>query len=484
MTADTAPQAPRDAEAPTGASPRPLTGGALMTGGSRVLAAAAAAAAGIFVARLLGPSGTGKYAVAQTLIALLTVATTLGVEHGIAYYVSSGRWAARDAYRSSQRVALVSGLLGGALGVLARVAIPSAFGGLSVVMSAVTAFALPFALSWYYMSFVALALDRYGAFVLPPALQATLMLCLVCILGALFGLTGAVAGLALSHVLTALPSAVLGRTLLGTASAGARGTERNPGNDHALRRAVVFGVKGYAANALQFINYRLDMFILASVATSAAVGHYAVAVAVTGVLWLLPQAISEVLFPRVAALSASGAEAVQAMREMAEIKSLRHATLIVLVSTAALALASLLLIVPIYGAAFRSAVDLALILLPGVAALGLTGPMAATIVGRGHPGYSLAITLIVTPLTVGLYIALIPPLHATGAALGSSISYLSSSGLIAVFYTRLTGRPALRLMIPGGSELEDYRRLAGGARARIAASRRRIARPHTWTRAR
>ena len=462
MTAETGGQEQAPAEPPPSA-PRPMTSGAVMTAVSRGVAAVAAAATGVFIARLLGAGGAGRYAIAQSLAALLTVATTLGVEHGIAYYVSSGRWAAREAYRSAQRVALVCGLVGGAAGVLARVAIPSAFGGLSLATTAIAAFILPFALSWFYFTFVALAVDDYEAFVLPPALQAGVCLALVVVLGSVFGLAGAVAGLALSHILTAFVSALLAGRVLARAPGG---PAAEPGT---LRRAVAFGVKGYAANALQFINYRLDLFILASVATAADVGHYAVAVAATGVMWLLPQAISEVLFPRVAALSATRTTEGESLRTMTETKSLRHTTLIVLVTSAVVALAVLFLVVPVYGGAFRQAIELGLILLPGVALLGIASPMASTIVGRGHPGYSLAITLVVTPLTIVLYVLLIPPLHARGAALGSSISYALSAVLVAVFYRRVVGESVLKRLLPTRSELADYRALAGHLRARLRA---------------
>jgi O-antigen/teichoic acid export membrane protein len=435
---------------------RPLTGGAVMSGASRITVAVSGAATTIFVARLLGPSGAGSYALAQSFIVLLTVASTLGIEHGIAYYVSSGRWSASGAYRNAQWVALVSGLAGATLGLSARVAVPSAFGGLSVGTTAVAAFALPFALSWFYLTYIALAIDHYESYVLPPAVQSVLGLIFVSVLAALYGLPGAVAGFTLAHVVTAIAAGFTARKVL------MFGTSRpQPGEAQApLRRAIGFGVKGYAANALQLINYRLDLFILASVATAADVGHYSVAIAVTSVMWLLPQALSDVLFPRVAALSARSSDEGGLVRAFVETKSMRHTALIVVVSTVALALALDFLVVPVYGVAFRPAVDLGLILLPGVALLGLSGTMSSTIVGRGHPGYSLTSALIVTPVTVALYVALIPTLHATGAALASSISYACSFLLVAVFYGRAIGEPVIPRLIPTRSEIADYRALA------------------------
>ncbi len=129
------------------------------------------------------------------------------------------------------------------------------------------------------------------------------------------------------------------------------------------------------------MNYQLDLFILAAVAPAAAVGRYALAVSATTLLLLLPRALSTVLYPRIARLSAGEI----ADREMVETKSLRHVSLIVGVTTLGLAAALELLVVPVFGAAYRSTTDLGLILLPGAAAMGLSQVLGATIIGRGKP---------------------------------------------------------------------------------------------------
>ena len=80
-----------------------------MTAVGRVGVTAVGALTAVALARLLGPSGWGAFFVAQSLLVLLTVATTLGVEHGIVYYVSSGRWEARFAFGTALKVALATG---------------------------------------------------------------------------------------------------------------------------------------------------------------------------------------------------------------------------------------------------------------------------------------------------------------------------------------------------------------------------------------
>jgi O-antigen/teichoic acid export membrane protein len=428
-----------------------------MSAASRVVVAVTGAIATVVVARMLGPSGAGGYAVAQSLIALLAVATTLGVEHGIAYYVSSGRWAARSARRAAQRVALVSGVVGAGLGVLARLIVPSAFGGLSVATTAVAAAALPFVLSWFYFTYIALAIDRYEAYALAPATQSVVALVLIAVLGALFGLSGVVVAVTLGHVAAALAVAVIARRTFSR-----RGVEdaEPPAEPGALRRAIRFGIKGYASNALQFVNYRLDVFILAGVASAAAVGRYAVAISITSIVLLLPRALADVLFPRVAALSARADGSGEEARARVETKSLRHLVVVVLASSAVVALVLLVLVVPVYGAAFRPAVELGLILLPGTALVGLSGMLASSIVGRGHPGGSLVITAVTTPVTIALYAVLIPPFHAVGAALASSVSYGLAFVLSVMVYRHVGGERVLSRLMPTRSELEDYRAIA------------------------
>jgi O-antigen/teichoic acid export membrane protein len=282
--------------------------------------------------------------------------------------------------------------------------------------------------------------------------QSGSLLVLVVALALPFGIPGAVVALFTAHALTAIVFHVRSRRRL----AGRVEPDPEPGQ---LRRALAFGVKGYAGNALQVFNYRVDLLLLSAVATTAVVGQYAVAVAVTTVLWLLPQSISDVLFPRVAALSSAGEGDADAHRAFVEAKSLRHVTLIALVAAGVLALALVFLVVPVYGPDFEASTELGLIRLPGVVLIGIGGVLSATIVGRGRPQYMLYSALISTPLTMVLYAVLIPRWDATGAALASSLSFAMNFVLATYFYRRTTGTNPLRMMAPTRSELADYRGL-------------------------
>jgi O-antigen/teichoic acid export membrane protein len=421
-----------------------------MSAASMVGATAAGALTAIVIARTLGPSGSGAYFIAQSLLLLLTAAANLGLANGIVYFVSSGNWAARSAYRTALKMAIFLGLLGAIVGLGLRLAFPSAFAGLSFWLVVVVVVGLPFALAWNYTRAVALAGDRYEAYVLPPVIQATGALLLAIPGALLYGISGAVIGITVSTVFVAIGTVVWAeRALEGS-------HDERPGR---LRRAIAFGLKSYAANGLQLVNYRLDAFILAAVASAVTVGQYSVAFTLTSALWLLPSALGGVLFPRVAHLdSLEGRSAVEQL-EMVETKSVRHATIVSVGGAAIVALVLLFLVVPIFGSEFEPATELGLILLPGATALGIAVVLSSTISGRGKPVYSLYSALIVTPVTVALYAWLIPWLDASGAALASTISYCLSFVLASVFYYRATGRRVDRMLIPSRSEFDDFRAL-------------------------
>lgn len=436
---------------------------------SRLSVAVTGAATTIAVARLLGPEGTGGFAVALTVVYVLTVFTTFGVEHGVAYYVGRGSWAPRRALATVLRVAAIVGTTGAALGLLARVVFPDPFGQLTVPEVALAAGALPFSLAWFYGSYVALADDHYEGYVLPPAAQSSLGLVLVIGLAIPFDLTGAIVGLFAAHALVGV-----GTVLWSGRHLSERDADDEPGQ---LHQALRFGVKGYAANALQTLNYRVNVFVLAALAPAATVGTFSVALGVTAALWLLPQALSDVLFPRVAALSASDHRDAEAHRDFVIGKSLRHTTLIVLTGAVTLAIALWALIVPVYGEDFRPAIELSLILIPGVCVLGIAGVLSAVVVGRGRPEYSLYTALISTPVTMVAYALLIPPYEATGAAWATSLSFTLNFVLAAFFFRRVTGLRVAPLLLPTRSELDDYRALppkirewAAGRRARATVS--------------
>jgi O-antigen/teichoic acid export membrane protein len=433
-------------------TPRPVRTGAVLMSAAQVVTAVGGFLTTIAVARLLGPDGLGAYTVALSLLLILGAVGSLGLENGIAWAVAAGCWSPRAALRQSQLAAIALGVAGVALTLAARLAVPSAFAGMSVGVTAIAAAGLPFLISWQYSRWLAVALDRYEAFVVPPALVTVLALVLCTVGAALDDVTGMVTGLTVAYALTAVVALV--------DAVRSRVPVDGPTGARPLREATTFGLRANGANALQLLNFRIDLFVLSAVASSSELGHYATAVSVTSVMFLAPQTLAQVVFPRVAALSGGGASQLE-QRALVEAKSLRHVSLITLISLPLVAAAMAIAIPLLFGSEFDGAIGLGLILLPGCALFGIAAVLSATINGRGLPGLSLRAAALSTPIALALYGLLIPLLGDLGAALASTASYAVNFAITAVYYRRATGDRVAPLLIPTREEVADLRALVG-----------------------
>jgi O-antigen/teichoic acid export membrane protein len=442
---------------PAGTPVPPLAAGASLVTLSQVVTAVAGAAMSVAVARILGAAGTGAFNLILSATLLAVAFCSLGIEVGISYLVASGRWPAWQAVRQSALAALALGIVGGAVGYAVIVlAAESAFEGIGTTALLVGIAAVPFGTAVGYGSYLALAQHRYQLYLCGPAGQAVVALVLVTVLAAVSGLTAAIAGLTLAWIVSAI----------GLIAAGARlWPARAPWLPETLPRlrvAATFGIQANLTNALQLVNYRAGLFFLGASAGRVSVGQFAVALSITSLGLFVPRALSAVLVPRVAAVGDAERDAQRALM----VKSVRHAALVV--AGTALVLCIGLLAVPlVYGDEFGPSVGMGLILVPGVSALGLANVFAASILGRGLPRYGLYTALISTPVTLVLYMTLVPWLEAEGAAIASTLSYVLSAVLMYGYFVRVTGIRGLRVLVPGAEEFDDYRRLLGDVRRRL-----------------
>lgn len=436
--------------------------GTAIVSGAQATTALSLGLMGVVIARVLGPAGAGGFSILLAVLLLTTFVSTLGVDLGISYYVGARRWPPGEALRQSQGAAVVFGIVGAAV-ALAVIGSGAAGAFEHVPRSALllVLLALPAAVSLTFASQLALALARYPAYAAAVAMPAVGGLALVGILASPFGLAGAAAGLLGAYALTAVLAFVwwLGQLPHTTPSRPGEAVRR-------VRSAAAFGARTTLGNALQLLNYRADLFILNAVVAAAVVGRYAVAASVTTLGLVLPRALAAVVLPRIAGIDVASRHE----GSCAIARWVRHGGILVAGSAAVLAVA-LQAIPLVYGGAFRGAIPLGLLLLPGTAAIGLSNVLAAGIVGRGRPTYTLYAALLVTPPTITLYLVLIPAMGARGAALASTASYLATMLVMYVFFRAATGIRSVRMLLPGRAELRDYTEVL-----------RRLGRP--WWRAR
>lgn len=229
-----------------------------------------------------------------------------------------------------------------------------------------------------------------------------------------------------------------------------------------LKGALAFAVPCYAANLAQFLNYKLDVFVVGFFAGAASVGRYTLAVSLGQLLWLMSNSVASVLLPKVAASTDDGG-------------SIRHTAMVTRLSLWATALCGLALAVLatqaiplLYGEAFRPSIMALIWLLPGIVVFSAANVLAAYIAGIGKPRLNLIVSGVSLIVTIGLDLALIPNLNIVGAAIASTVSYSLSALLLIVFFIRETGASVREVLLPTSG---DVRMLVSAVRLRTSSER-------------
>ena len=447
---------------PARTQPRHLAAGAALSVIADVGPLISAGVLSVVLARVIGPSGNGAFALLVTLVSFAVLVCSLGLASGLTYEVSRG-WSARRAFVKSYRVAAGLGLVGAGAGLgfyaLAR---HSIFASVDTPIAVVALATVPALMATQFAIAILLGRDRYEGYMGIQLTTAGVLLVVAAGLAIPFELSGAVAGLAASGWITALGGALLLN----------RPDQQAKRSDGRLRPAFRFGLLAWAGNLLQQVNYRFDLLILGAYATASDVGIYSVALTLTGVAWVLPHGLQMVIFPRTARLDAdAGAGELSPEESDASVaRGVRHSVLLLL--PAGLIVAVLLALVPlVYGSKFNETVGLGFVLLPGVLALGVGKVLGSVVAGRGHPRYNLYTAAVVAAVTLALYFTLIPAYDEWGAAVASSISYFATAVISAVFFRRVLDIRLSAALIPTAADLRNYPEAINALRAHLRARR-------------
>jgi O-antigen/teichoic acid export membrane protein len=408
----------------------------------------------ISISRIEGADGAGLIALSTQFVFLATFVAGGGLRTSVTYRVGAGLWSPRSAIRGGLVAAACLGVVGAALGMgLYALLRHSALSDFNLAMAASLMGALPFALVWWIVPAIPLARERYEEYALLTVSAPVFVVLLCPALALAAGKTGAVIGFAAGYVLGGL---AVGAWAL----QHARRPEAAVGPEHSVREAGGFGARAWVNDLFQLVNLRPDLFILSAYYGSADTGVYAVTVSITSLVWIVSQPLASVVLPRNAMVTAASDPGLSpVIPESGQNPAVRHS---VLVSAAAtLAVVPILLIAPfVWGPGFGRITELGLILVPGVALLGVGRVMVAAFSGRGAANDALLVGLVSFPLTFIAFLLVIPDHGATGAAIVSCCSYVAASLLAGFLFFRVSGGSIRTALVPRAEDLRDYVRLA------------------------
>lgn len=407
-------------------------------------AALAGALVGILTARLLGPTGRGALALLQNDALLL--ATFLSLETSGLVFFAANRRIRLDALVGFHLSILAAGTLACAalLAGLERLGVASFFLPASVAPATAKAFVLAF----YVLSAateIAIAVlqgrNRFGSV---NRLGVWTSGASALVFSALLALqVWRPARVGLEEALVALVALAALKALLLLASA-ARATGTWPGLGFTARAVVVpllsFAAPAQLSSWANFLNYRLDTWIVGHFAGQTALGLYSLAVGVSQLLWLLAYPVQPVVF-RLTAAREAASEAVVAMAS-------RFCVTLTVLAALALGAAADWLVPLVYGRGFSGAVPALRILLVGAAFGAFTKVWAGYIAGRGGVRYNLTAVLLGLAATVVLDLALIPRLGIVGASIATTVAYALIAAVCAgALVLRLGVRPGNCLLV-------------------------------------
>jgi O-antigen/teichoic acid export membrane protein len=200
-----------------------------------------------------------------------------------------------------------------------------------------------------------------------------------------------------------------------------------------------FGLKGHIGRIANLLTWRLDVMLLALLASTEVVGYYSVATKIAEMFRPLSAAFNFVLRPWIASLSAAEA------RDRT-VRLYRWSFGINLGAVAVLAFVARPIIVRFFGPEFEIAVPALYVKLLGLVARGSEGVISGYNVGIGRPEYNTYTALVGLVVTVIGNAALIPPWGLVGAALSFTVANTAKSVAYTWIFLRTSGVSLLRLI--------------------------------------
>lgn len=397
-----------------------LAGHYLVTVGAQFGILGLGAVTGVLSARLLGPRGRGELAALSLWPMLLVFLFGMGVNDSIVYHTG------RRQYGISQ-IWTASLVIGGALSVCTILV------GLGVIPLALRHYTPE--VRWLAILFLLMTPVMLLGGVPSSLLQGTLNMvaynCLRAVAPFVFAAGLLILfGLHLASLLGVVLFRFLGLVFLlaaGLFFLFLRLEFRWSWNPQVCRSLLKFGFKTHLGNISSYVNRSADQLLLSLLVPPQQLGLYAVAVTAAGVVGVVPQAAGMVTI-------ASGANSTPDEARKIIACSFRVSFMWVLVVCCGLYLVVPYAIKLFFGAPFAGSIAACRVLLPGMGAVGLNQVLYEGARAFNHPelpSYAEGLSMILT--IVALFL-LLPRFGLMGAAIASTLAYVSSLFLMLVFF--------------------------------------------------
>lgn len=399
----------------------------------------------IILARSLGPTGNGQYAMGILLPTMLVSFLDLGVSSANVYFIASERIKPLSAFKTNLWFWFVLCIVGILITVLVlRFQSNNWFPGVPLDILWLGMLAFPLALLQAFLSSLLQGLQDFKNYNYASLITPSVTLLLAIVLVGIFKLN--VFGAVLSFIIGNLCGLIATLIILKPYLQNNMECEKRSVENY-TKECLKYGWKAHLSNILAFINYRADLFLVNFFLTPAATGMYLIAIQFAERLWILSQAVSTVLLPRLSEMHKE-----EEKRQLLTPLIARWVLLVSAVGTLVLALIASSLINSLYGEEFAPAVGALLWLLPGVLMGSMSRILANDIAARGKPELNLYTSILVVSVNIIGNIVLIPKHGIEGAAMATTIAY-GLNGIVKLWlYSYLSKNPWWKAILFSSSD--------------------------------
>jgi O-antigen/teichoic acid export membrane protein len=374
--------------------------------------------ASIIIARGLGVTARGRWAVISSLAVLIATIASVGFPAAAAYAAARVQSAARpQIIRSSLTGAGVLGMLAALVYLAVAAVIRPPASSLAVGLGCV----IPLATLWYAVAHqLTLTVASMRSFAWAQLINAVVTLVAVLALSAANSLT------VFSVVLVSAGGSLTGAAVSVAALRGGGELARSWVSRPALALRVMrpylpYALVTFATLSLTQVVQRVDVLLVNGFKGPHAAGLYAVAAQITDLMLVVPAALGLVVFRR-------GARSVPAHYEDALIVLRWTGAFAVAAAVFALVIAPWIVLL-VFGSGYHGSVAPLRLLLPGTVAFSLQSVLSQYLAGRGRPRVVLVAWTVGAIVGVGADVFVIPTYGIDGAAVVSSASYALVTGL-------------------------------------------------------
>ncbi len=383
----------------------------------------------VIIAREYGPESNGIYTMALLLPSVLVTFLNLGISPANVYFISAGRIEVNTAWNTTINFFLILSIAGLCLGAAIIWWFSKTwFAGISPLLLWFSLLLFPVSLLLSFVTSLFQGLQEFRVFNLILLVQpiTTLM-----VIGCLQLLENEeVLWLLVACFIGNIVALVVAIYFLKPFLLGLNSTEIK--KDYGVA-AIKYGYKAHLSNTLAFINYKADIFLVNFFVGPAGAGIYVIAVQIVERLWMISQAVSTVLLPRLSELSDD-----ETTRKLLTPIVSRWVVFVTFIGALLMSVLISPFIAYIFGNDYLGSVTPLLALLPGVVVFSSARVLANDLAARGKPELNMHASALSLVVNISANIMLIPKYGLTGAAMATSLCYVSTYVYIVHMYCRLT----------------------------------------------